>query len=848
MSKQTTPQQKKKDFDLFGFLPEKQQNTLYCVLFAIFIFAFYSDAIFGNGFSASDNLASESFKTYLADAEKSGKFPLWLPHIFSGMPAYSSLLLTGDRVWDFISNTYYSMTEFVGAIFNNDAARVVTFYVIYAIGLFYLLNEKGLNRMTSFFGAISATFSTSVLAWAIIGHNTKPMVLSLLPFIFFLLFRLKKDFKLLNILLLIVVVHLMLIGAHLQMIFYSACAIGIYLLVELISVITTKENLLTALKPFLVLALAGGIAFGLSADRFLATKVYTPYSTRGSAPLLKDNTVKQTDDNGGNPYKYATMFSFSPAEMKTFLVPSYYGYGKVHIKELGSDYNYLSGAMDNGKIYSYWGQKEIEDAPPYMGIIIFALALAGIYLNRKNPFVWFLGLLSIFSVLISFGYTFPIVYDLFYNYFPSFNKFRAPSMALVLAQFALPLLAAFTLDSFFKKEDSTELKKAGITILAFSGVIALVCLLFTFGKSDFYEAVANSNLGQSIPKEARGAYLPEFQKFIWSNMTADAYKAIFFLLLLGGTIYVVSLNKLSKGIATLIILVASIIDLWSVGAKAMESSEVKLTETATRQKDYYEFIKQDKELFRIADFASPSPNIPAFYRLQNVNGYHSAKLRIYQDLLDVTCDGSTNNVTNPFVWNLLNVKYIVSPRQLGGAIQPAFQSSEGVLVYKNENYLPRAYFTKKVEVAKPLDILNKMKFDPVNPGFNPREVAFIEKAISTQIDSNITNSKVTNTSFANEKIEFDVTAEANNFLVVSEVYYPAGWKAYLNDKEVEIVKTNFALRGIVVPKGNHKLRFEYTEPSFEQGRTISSILSVGLGLGLLASVILEIRNRRKKTE
>jgi hypothetical protein len=824
-------------------IPERYQDYTLIAILIISVFVFLSSGIFGGGFNAGDTIASDSFKTFLSDAKASGNFPLWIPNIFSGMPAYSSLLLTGERVWDFAPKIVFGITILIGDIFGNDSARVASFYAIYAVGMYLLMRSKSLERFPSFFGAFAATFSTSVIIWIMIGHNTKPIVISILPFIFLLLEKLREKFSLLHSVFLMIAIHLMLEGAHLQMIFYSVCAIGLYFVFELVSRLISKDDVKGILRAGGILAVAGLFAFLMSSDRYLAARDYTPYSTRGSAPIAKESN-HPVDAKGGNTYEYATMWSFSPAEMATFFIPNYYGFGKMkydpekypEYRDLGAQANYYGG-----RLHSYWSQKPMEDAAPYMGILVLVFGLIGILLNWKNIFVQILTVLSAFSLLLSFGYTFPILYDIFFKFVPAFNKFRAPSMALILIQFSFPILAAFGLSSIMKLRQKLTEKNIKIIygLLGFSGIFLLFGLIYGAAfQGNYFSAIGASKFASQIPQEIRNEFLPQMQGFIWSEMISDWYATAIILLFASILVYLYVKGFISNNITTFALAILLVFDMWRVGFRPMDTTDKPLKEQVFQENDAFEFIQKDKEVFRIADFSSQSPNVAAYYRMQNVNGYHSAKLRVYQDLLDVASEGSTNEVSNPFLWSLMNVKYLLSTRAMGS--EPVYKSpTNGTMVYLNPRYMQRATFVKRAEVAKPIDILNKMKYEPTNPNFNPFEVAFFEKLLPIAIDSNLEGTSAKVTKFENELIEIEATATGNNLLYVSEVYYPIGWKATIDGKETEIFKTNYAFRSIIVPKGKHRIEFKFTDKSFELGKNLSTganiFMVIILGFALYSS-------------
>lgn len=802
-----------------------ENNWLYIILIFLLTFIFFGAGIFGNGFNASDTIASESFRKYLEEASKNGEFPLWIPYIFSGMPAFSGFVSHGDRIWDFLSLIYFKLMELFRFLFGNDEARVAMHYVVYGIGVYFLMLQKKSNKLVAGFASIAAVFSTGIVIWLMIGHNTKPVVFAMYPWIFLFMEKLKEKFSLIYFALIVIAAHIMLEATHVQMIFYAGIAFGLYLFYNLIGTLFKKQTLKSFLTPAIALVIGFGIAFLLSADKYLSVQDYTPYSTRGSAPLLKESQQEKVTKDGGHDYNYATQWSFSPGETFTFLVPNYYGFGKMK----------YSGPETGGqemKIPTYWGQKPFEDAAPYAGIIVLVFAIVGVILNRRDLFVQFLTVLSVFALILSFGYTMPILYDFFYYNVPFFNKFRAPSMVLALVHFALPILAGYGLSGLILliRENPEKARKLVLKLIYASvGFLVLGFIYAGLFKESYISAVTAS---QSFR-------LPEqFREFVFDNMIADWYINAFLLIIAMMVVYMFVLRKVSfvPMMSALIIIV--LFDLWRVGWRPMEVAEQKLTNAYFQSDDAIEFVKQDKSVFRVADFASPSPNIAAYHLLQNVNGYHAAKLRVYQDMLDATAQGSTNNVSSPFMWNLLNVKYILAKEDLG--IQPVYQSqTSGTKVYYNAGMLPRAFFVDSAAKSNPKDILTHLK----NADFDPRKVAFYHNESQLQINPADTNSIAELTQFKNEHLVFKVISSGNQLLVVSEVYYPE-WKAYLDGKEVPIHQINYLLRGVIIPKGEHKLEMKYESKSFETGRILSLSFNVIVTIMLALGLYLELKRKK----
>ena len=833
-----------------SLIPEKYQNWLYCGAIILLIFIFFGGAIGGGGFNVSDNVASVSFRPFVAESNETGDFPLWMPYIFSGMPGYSALLVTGERIWDVAPMLAFETTELMGAIFSNDTVRVLSYYMIFGIGMFFLMRFKNHERFISFITALAAVFSTSVIAWVMIGHNTKPFVFSMFPFIFILLEKLRIKFSFIYAALLVFAVHVMMEAGHLQMIFYGICAFGIYLVFELIYRGIKKDKPINVIRSAVILAVAGGLAFLMSADRYFSTLEYTPYSTRGSAPIVQSESNKQ-DQSGGNDYDYATMWSFNPAEMLTFFVPEYYGFGKM-------DYSGPATGNKDVKIYSYWGTKPIEDAPPYMGIIIFIFAIIGIIIFRRDPFVLSLATVSVFALLLSFGHHMSLLYDIFYNLVPGFNKFRAPSMVLALMQFSFPILAGYGLTGLVKmsREGNPDIQKWLKILFIVVGAFLGLAIIFNLGmKGAYLDAVAATSTGQRLPAE--------IHNFIWKTMINGWYITAILAVAAVGALWLFVKKKINSTIFFAAIALFVIIDLWRVGSNPMEISDNKIEQEIFKRTDVIDFLKNDNSIYRVADFASASPNMPAYYFLENVNGYHSAKLRVYQDLMDVANiieEGSTSNIRNPLLWDILNVKYIITDQNLsyngqfmmqqGPDGKPALSrryqvahasQQTGSYVFQNNSVLPRAFFVKSVEKAEPMQILRHLK----NNDFDPLEKAFIEKDLPVSIDVPMegVNAKIVEKEPKYMKIEAE--ASGNNLLLISEIYYPAGWKALIDGKVTEIHKTNFAFRSVIVPAGKHTVELKFESEKFESGKTYSIMANAITILCLAVGIFLNYRNRNQ---
>lgn len=812
----------------------KYRDYLLVGLIAVAVLSFLWSAISQGGFDASDTIASLSFHPYLKDASAKGEFPLWLPYIFSGMPSYAALLTTGDRSWDFVSGIVFKIASGFGALFGNDVARIAFWYILYGIGMYFLMRSKKHERGIALFTALAAVFSTWVITWVMIGHYTKPIAFAMFPYVLMCLEKIREKWSLTFAVLLVVAIHIMIESTHIQMVFYGICTFGLYLLFELISRLITKQQPMGVVRAALVLVVAGGLSFAMASDRFLSTIEYTPFSTRGSAPISqlsstppeqKSSSNKQ-DVNGGNDYQYATNWSFSPQEMITFFVPNYYGYGKLRI--------------NNRLNPTYYGQMPFTDAANYMGIGVLMLGILGAWRYRRDVFVQFLIALSLFSLFLSFGKNgISAVYDFFYYYVPMFNKFRAPSMALAMMQFAMPLLAAYGIAAIIQlREEKEKKKKQIVNYVAGAAVLFLVVGIFytSINETDFRADVAKSEQFKNESTETKSFV----SNFVWEQMSSDWQVTGLIAVIFGAILLLMARGVINRSIFFPLLIVLLMIDLWRVDRRAMEVSKKPIEKEVFAETDMVRFLKSDTSMFRIADIQGfASPNVPAYHKLENIHGYHSAKMRVYQDLMDEAGKGNGSIIANPLLWRLLNVKYIVSSQNIGYPVAFTSQQTRAT-VYANPDMLPRAFFVNHAVVAKNTDILAHLK----NEDFNPVDTCFVEEALPSAIEPAQAGATATITERKNEYMKLDVNATGNNLLFLSEIYYPISWKAYLDGNEIPIHKTNFAFRSMIIPQGKHVLELKFTSPKFEQGKTLSLAANIAVLLGAIGAVFLELRKKK----
>ncbi len=808
-----------------SFIPKQYQHYVAMGVILLALVIFFRDALFsGKVFFASDNLASQSFFPFLDEAKNNNIYPLWVPYIFCGMPSFASLLATPSRSYDFSSTVVnWGHAVFTFFLRNPEVTSVLFYYFIFGISMYFFMIHKKKSPLVGVFTSLATLFSTYVIILIMVGHNTKIASICLLPLVLMIVEEMIDNFKWWHGVVLMVAIHIQQLGSHIQFFFYSYLLIGIYYLYLLVVRIVKKEQWVPVLRSGVVFAAAAAFSFAMSADIYLSTFEYNPYSIRGSNPIVQASGESQSKTAaGGLDYDYATSWSFSPGEVMTFFIPSLYGFG-------GQPYKGPLTDNQEHKMNTYWGQMPFTDAPQYMGIVVLILASLGIYYNRRDRFVQAMLIAATLALFVSFGRTFSPVYDLMYYYFPAFNKFRIPSMILILIQLIMPILAGFGLQSLIdrgKEKLSPEADKKYKYILGGGGILFVLGFLARGFFEDIYTGfVGNEGIAHIIadnfgkqPDNVVAQIRPMILDFIFGSVMADYLMATFFLFAVFALAYGYRKHRLTSTTLGFAVIVLSITDLWHVDNKPMELHDKSVQTAAMATPDYVKAIQEDKTLYRVLDtenLRQPSNNL-AYYKLQSIGGYHGAKIRVYQDIVDVA------TLANPVVWTLMNTKYIIAdPKENIPGMPVVFQgASKNVMAYPPGSQ--RAWFVDSIAVDSGLGILNRMRA----MSFDPHHVAFFEKNPRLTIDPPDSSAKVAIKEFGIHAISFDVEASGNNLLYVSEIYYPKGWEAYVDGTPTEIYKTDYAFRSILVPKGKHLVEFQFHPANYFLGRTISLVTNI----------------------
>ena len=489
------------------------------------------------------------------------------------------------------------------------------------------------------------------------------------------------------------------------------------------------------------------------------------------------------------------------------------------------------------------------DVAMYMGVIIFFLAVFSMIVNWKDPLVRFFTILSIIALLISFGRTFSPVYDLMFNFFPFFDKFRVPSMILVLVQLSFPILAGFGVVKIISLRDNPDAKISNLVRNSFfvlGGIFILTILLGSPIKEWFIERVASD--------AQKGARLKAIQDYMADMFLTDARFAFFFSAATFGLALAFIKRKLSADLLVITITVLVIFDLFRINHRGETYIDKSSIEQQFIKPDYIKTIEDlgDSSVYRVLNLKqdgsigslNQNANYLSYFLMYDIYGYSGIKPRAIQDYYDIL-----GSPSNPIFWRMLNVKYIIFEKEINAPDLQLVYSGGNTFVYLNRSALPRVYFVNRVEQKPAIEIINSVK----NSQFDPADIAFIEEVVpDVDVPDNTAYVKIDN--FRDELVELEVNASGTNFLFFGDTYMTGetdyklfkvhtGWKAFIDGNKTNIYRANHGFRGIVVPKGNHKIEFVYRPDSFVISQYLSFIFNSIIMLGLVIGLALNLRKK-----
>ncbi len=787
-------------------LDERTRTRIAYAVFALLVIVFFRAVLLeGKAFVSSDALAPAGFAHVGTEELAQGRYPLWNPYNFAGMPSFGSLLFNPNVFWPDV---------LLGAVTRVLHLPVDTWLVLYyfllGAGLLAFLRREGVAPEAALVGAVALTFTPNLIAVGAHGHGSQLVASSLIPLALLLVASLFRRPSVGATGGLALVLGLSLLRGHVQISYYTLVMVGVFTLVELVMCARAPSELPRIGRALAGVLVALGLAGAMSAVLFLPVRDYAVHSIRSAAA------------GGGVAFDYATGWSLGLREVWTFFVPSAVGFG---------------GA-------TYWGGMPFTDYPNYMGLGVFVLALLGFVFARRLRA--FCGVVMLAALLVAMGKNTP-VYQLLYDHLPYFNKFRVPVMVLVLLQVAVASLCALMLGRVSDAAHAGDAERASLAKPLLVGGIALgaIGVLFPLLRSAFeggYLAAATSGvIARGQTPEVAG----QVARAAWSLVVADVPRVALLaaVMLVASSVFV--RGVLPRAVWMIVLVLCVMIDLWTIDAKVLRPVIGRPSDrTAILQRDdVIDFLAQDSTLFRVLplDPRDFGDNRYAAFRIASVGGYHAAKPALFDTFLNTTQLNDLRHL------DMLNVKYLIAPanqpRIENPSLELAFTGSRQV--YVNRLALPRAWAVDRARIVANGDsALAAIR----RPEFDPAVEAILQQDDlgATQLPTmSAAGANVRVTQYGLNELTIDATLDAPCLVMLGDAYYP-DWVAYVDGRKTPVHKANYLLRAVLVPAGHHTIRMAYESQAIRTGLRGTIAGSVGALLLVLVPLARGILTRRSR--
>lgn len=782
--------------------------------------------------------------------QNTGETHLWTNSMFGGMPAFLVKM-------DYPS----SFTTQVGRVITYALPAPANMIFLYFLGAYLMFVMLGYDYRISILGALGFGLGAYNIINIEAGHLSKVVALAFAPALIGAVAMTYRGNIIFGSALAGLFTGLQLYGNHVQITYYLFIALGIYAFYELITQVFLNNFAKNNLKDFtlasLALVLTIGLAIGSHASRLITNYEYTKYTIRAPSELAE----AQKQKTAGADRDYAFQWSYGMGESFTFLIPNFVGRGSGAGEELKENSVLVETLQANNlnsevakQLPIYWGDQPFTSGPAYIGAVVIFLMVFGLF-HSQNPLKWYL--LSIFLLFtsISWGKNF-FLNDVWFNTLPMFSKFRAHTMILSLNQIFAVWLAVLGVQSFFQENEGnkTKLQQNLIISASFVGGICLFFALMGGFFQDFKPSgeIQDNGKGQKVMvnpddmlsrqlrgiiSEAGTMQVMKALKDERANMQAnDAWRSAGFILMAGALIFALAQGWLQSQYVVFGLLALITFDLWQVDRRYFNDDNFKdeseAQEVFDLPKNVMEVKHKDTGHYRVF---YPSKGITSdatvSYHFKNIGGYHGAKLRRYQELIEKHIQ--KNNIA---VFNMLNTKYI-------------FQENDKrqVQVAKNPDACGNAWFVPQIKIVNsPDEELQSLE------KFEPKNVAFVDKKFEKLV-LNTTNANFDSTAtihlekYSPAVISYKSQSKVAQNAIFSEIFYQdgqkMGWKCYIDGKETPHFRANYVLRGVQIPAGAHNIIFKFETPIYNTGETISLICSLLLFVAIGFGVYLKIKNQ-----
>jgi hypothetical protein len=810
-----------------------KRNGIHFAIAAIFLvicFIFLTPAFQGKTLGGNDVTRAQSTQKEINDYRAKDSTILWTNQIYGGMPTY--------QIW---APYKANLTSWVVTGINYTFPTPVGTVLVFLLGTYFLFIVLKVNPWLAAAGSLAFTFSSYNIILLTAGHANQAFAIAFFgPILAGILLTLRGK-HLLGFSVTAFFLALEIRANHVQMTYYLMLALLIMVGIELYHAIKNK-TLSSFLKSLAYIAGATLLAVAVNASMLWSTYSYGNDSIRGQSNL----TRQSSEPSNGLGKDYAFQWSQGVGECITFLIPNAYGGGEQgstdpdsHVIKVlnasGVDPNQVLGISAN-YLPLYWGNKPFTAGPFYFGAVICLLFVWGLMIVKNRIKWWLLGAVLL-TTLLSFGKNWPFLSDLFFNYFPLYNKFRAVDSLLAIVGFCFPILAVLAVNEAIVNEDKANLfKKLKIAFYITGGIVLIVAavpsLLLSFSVSE-QQAGVIAQVGQAL-KTDRSAITRALIADRESVAQADAIRSLIFIVLAFGAAWAFLKNKINPTVLSLAFLALILVDLWTIDKRYLnhDSFRPKQDNETPQPREVDQFIMKDTDPdFKVFDTTQELKGdglTPFFYK--SLGGYSAARLKRWEELIDNQFTKSINHD----VLDMMNVKYIIS----------SDPKSQNVGMQKNETACGHAWFVKSIKYADNAD----QEMVAIS-SFTPKDEAIVDKQYKSVIDEKTLGAgagdgKIELTSYSPDYMVYQSGSTASQIAVFSEVYYNKGWKMYIDGVEKPYFRADYLLRAAQIPVGNHKIEFIFHPASYYTGEHISLAGSILLVLALGGAAYTE---NKKKT-
>lgn len=813
------------------------------VLFALISFAYFVPAsldgriLFQHDASAGRGMGHEQ-QTYF---ERTGERTRWTNSVFGGMPTYQTA-------------PSYKSTDALSKVM--DAYHLwlpenVWYVFAYLLGFYILLRAFDFRQELAVLGSIIWAFSSYFFIIIAAGHIWKVMALAYLPPMIAGLVLAYRGKYLWGFILTALFTAFEVKANHVQMTYYYLFVVLFMVIAYLVQAIKNKQ-LLHFGKATAVCAAAACLGICMNLSNLYHTWEYSKESMRGKSELVKANTANQT--NSGLERDYITQWSYGIGETWTLLIPNAKGGASVPLSQnetamKKADPNFIQIYQQIGQ---YWGEQPGTSGPVYVGAFVLMLFILALFIV-KGPMKWALLAATVLSILLSWGKNFMPLTNFFIDYMPMYAKFRTVASILVIAEFTIPLLAMLGLKKIL--DTPSVLNKQIKYVYISFGLTAGFCLLFALMPSVFFSNFVSAQeleAMKSIPAEYQGQLIANLREMRQAIFTDDCWRSFFIIVIGTFLLLLYRANKLKKSAFVGLVIVLCLVDMWQVNKRYLNDSmfvEKSVRDNPIEMTPTDQQILQTKELdYRVLNLATSTFNEnETSYFHKSIGGYHPAKLRRYQEMIETyiapemeklmksifEAQGDMTKLNGDSispVLNMLNTKFFIMPLQ-GGQTVPL----------KNPYAFGNAWFVDKVTYVnnanEELDMVGKL---------NLRAEAVADKKFRDVLGSSCEqdhHAQVTMKTYEPNQLTYEVESAKGGVLVFSENYYPE-WTATVDGKEVPVGRVNYILRAIQVKPGKHQVVLSFFPKSVDRTETVAYIAFALLVICILLGIGLEIRQRK----